>query len=80
MLILQAEATTEPVIKLIFCDEDGDWFLSFFSFKILFIYLRLERELQQGGEREADALLSRKPHVGLDPRTPGSWAEPKADA
>ena len=32
------------------------------------------------GEREADSPLSREPDIGLDPRTPGSLAEPKADA
>ena len=32
------------------------------------------------GEEEADSLLSREPDPRLDPRTPGSWPEPKADA
>ena len=31
------------------------------------------------GEVEADAPLSREPDMGLDPRTPGSWPELKAD-
>ena len=44
--------------------------------KILFIYLRDGQKMyahkQQGGaEGEADVLLSRKPDVGLDLRTPG---------
>ena len=33
-----------------------------------------------GGETEADALLSREPHMGLNPRTLGSGPELKADA
>ena len=33
-----------------------------------------------GPEREAYSLLSREPDAGLDPRTLGSWPEPKADA
>ena len=54
-----------------------------------FIYLferDREREKEQEwwgrteGEGEADSLLRREPNVGLDPRTPGSWPEPKADA
>ena len=32
------------------------------------------------GEGEADALLSREPNAGLDPRTLRSWPEPKAAA
>ena len=31
-------------------------------------------------EGEADSPLSRVPDVGLDPSTPESWPEPKADA
>ena len=60
-----------------------------FFFKILFIYLRhRERERERASERaqawgvaegEAASLLSRAPDVGLDPRTPGSWPEPKTD-
>ena len=30
-------------------------------------------------EGEAGSPLSREPNVGLDPRTLGSWPEPKAD-
>ena len=61
-----------------------------FTFKNWFIiikdciYLR-KKECKQGkqqaeGKGEADSALSREPHVGLDPRTPGSWPEPEADA
>jgi len=32
------------------------------------------------GEGEADSPLSREPNMGLDPRTPGSSPELKADA
>ena len=38
----------------------------------------IEREAETQAEREADSM--RKPNVGLDPRTPGSHREPKADA
>ena len=38
-----------------------------------------ERERQRHKQREKQA-PSREPHVGLDPRTPGSRPEPKADA
>ena len=54
--------------------------------KILFIYLtEREREHKQGewqaeGEGETDSSLSRKPDMGLHPRTLRSWPEPKADA
>ena len=50
------------------------------------VYLR-ERDRESttwggGGqaEGEADFPLSRDPDVGLNPRTPGSWPEPKSDA
>jgi len=48
-------------------------------FKILFIYLR---ESMSGGgvEGEAGSPPSREPDAGLDPKTPRSWPEPKADA
>jgi len=48
----------------------------------LFIYLR-EREWENTegeGKGEAGSLLSQEPDVGLDPRTPGPWPEPKAVA
>ena len=35
---------------------------------------------KQGEEGEAGFPLSREPNAGLDPRTLGSWHEPKADA
>jgi len=41
-----------------------------------------ERERERGvaeGEGEADSPQSRDPDLGLDPRTLGSWSEPKAD-
>jgi len=43
-----------------------------------------ERKEEQGerqaeGEGEADSSRSREPIVGLDPGTPGSLPEPKAD-
>ena len=37
------------------------------------------RERQRHGQREKQAPCG-EPHVGLDPRTPGSGPEPKADA
>ena len=55
--------------------------LFFFSFKILFIYLReTGRENKAGVGDEADSQSSRDPNAGLDLRTPGSHSEPKADA
>ena len=38
-----------------------------------------DRERQRHRQREKQALC-REPDVGLDPRTPGSLPEPKADA
>ena len=38
------------------------------------------RHRRWGREGEAGSLLSGEPDIGLDPRTPGSWPEPKADA
>ena len=38
-----------------------------------------ERERQRHRQKEKQA-PSREPDVGLDPRTPGSQPEPKADA
>ena len=53
-------------------------FLRFF----LFIWEReLEREKDQREEQgEKQTLHWAEPDVGLDPRTPGSWPEMKADA
>ena len=63
----------------------------FFLFKRYFTHLfgkgreRVrERNYKQGeweakGEGEADSSLSREPKVGLDPRTPRSFPEQKAD-
>jgi len=58
-------------------------FKKIFFFKD-FIYLR-EREHKQGkwqaeGEGEAGLTMNREPDAALDPRTPGSWPEPKEDA
>ena len=58
----------------------------FLIFKKKFIYL-FERERAQAGgaaeeegEGEGDSPLSKDPDAGLDPRTPGSRPELKADA
>jgi len=42
--------------------------------------LRERKRVSREGEGEADSLLSREPNVGLDPRTPRSQSELKADA
>ena len=63
------------------------WLLSiFFIFKD-FIYLfdrdrdsQREREHKQGEWRGRSRLIVEEPDVGLDPITPGSRPEPKADA
>lgn len=57
-------------------------------FKILCIYLgereqdreRLRKRLGVGAEGKADFPLSRKPNLGLDPKTPGLRPKPKAEA
>ena len=58
--------------------------MPFFFFKILFIYLRESERAQAGGpaegEGEAGSPPSREPDVGLDPRTPRSPPQVKADA
>ena len=54
------------------------WNGFFFFFKILFIHER-KRERQRYRQREKQALHG-EPNVGLDPRIPGSWPQPKADA
>ena len=51
----------------------------FFSFLKDFIYL-FDRGGGAEGEGEANTWMSREPDVGLDPRTPGSHPELKADA
>ena len=54
-------------------------------FKILLIYLRVtagtHAQVRGGAEAEGVAgfPLGREPYAGLDPRTPGSGPEPKAD-
>ena len=50
--------------------------ISPFFFKILFIF-SWETQRERGREKQAPC---REPDVGLDPRTPGSRLEPKADA
>ena len=57
----------------------------FFNFlKTDFIYLRDRArqgaQARWGAEGEADSPLSKVPYAGLDPGTPGSWPELKADA
>ena len=56
-----------------------------FFLKILFIYLteidsQREREHKQGEGRGRSRFTAEEPDVGLDPTTPGSRPEPKADA
>ena len=66
--------------------------LALFFFKILFIdlfiylciYLSQRKRTQAGvpqaeGEGKSGSQQSREPYEGLDPRTLGSWFEPKAD-
>ena len=62
-------------------------FILLFFLKILFIYLtererQPEREETQAGEngRGRSSLPVEEPDVGLDPLTPESRPEPKADA
>ena len=51
-----------------------------FCFNILFIYfLETHRERRRHRQREKQAPC-REPDAELDPRTPGSRSEPKADA
>ena len=51
-----------------------------FFFKIVFIYSsETQRERQRHRQREKH-VPCREPEVGLDPRTPESRPEPKADA
>ena len=54
--------------------------LSFFPiFKRFYLFIhKRHREAETQAEGEAGSL--QKPDVGLDPRTLGSWPEPKADA
>ena len=44
----------------------------FFFLRFYLFERERENEQGQGTEKEADSLLSRKPNVGLDPRTPRS--------
>ena len=58
----------------------------FFLLKILFIYLtEIETASERGNTsrqsgRGRSRLVTEEPDVGLDPITPGSLPEPKADA
>ena len=55
-------------------------FILFYFLKILFIHeIHRERERQRHRQREKQAPC-REPDVGLNPRSPGSHPEPKADA
>ena len=54
-------------------------FETFFSFKILFLYSLENRERQRHRQREKQAPY-RDPDSELDPGTPGSRPELKADA
>ena len=62
------------------------FFILFFFFFKDFIYLfdrqrsQVGREAGREREEEAGSLLSREPDAGLDPKTLGSWPEPKAEA
>ena len=47
-----------------------------FFFKILFFFIH---ERQRERQREKQAPWEEEPNAGPDPRSPGSWAEPKAD-
>ena len=52
----------------------------YFFLKILFIYSwDTQRERQRHRQREMQSPCG-EADVGLDPKTPGSWPEPKADA
>ena len=58
------------------CYNPVSFFLYFF-FKSLFIHERhRERQRHKGEEKQASC---EEPDVGLDPRAPGSYREPKAD-
>ena len=59
------------------------WFIIFvflFILKILLVYSQeTQRETQRHRQRDKQAPYE-EPDVGLDPKTPGSQPEPKADA
>ena len=63
------------------CSSKNTFFLSLcLFFKIVSIYsLETQREKQRHRQREKQAPC-REPDMGLDPKTPGSRPEPKADA
>ena len=56
----------------------------FFFLKIFFIYLTESQTVREGTQtgsgRGRSRLPAEEPDVGLDPITPGSLPEPKADA
>ena len=54
--------------------------MSFFFQDFVYLFMRdTEKERQRHRQREKQAPC-RKPDMGLDPGTPGSCPEPKADA
>ena len=65
--------------RSVYWEANGHLKMKFLK-KIIFIYSwETQRERQRHRQREKQAPC-REPNAGLDPRTPGSWPEPKADA
>ena len=71
--------------SILFWSQELECFSSYVS-QILFFFLRFylfiherHRERWRHRQREKQAPYG-EPDVGLNPRTPGSWPEPKADA
>ena len=63
------------------CKENNEVTISFFFFFKDFIYsFMTDREREAETQAEGEAAPCREPHVGLDPRTPGSRPGPKAGA
>ena len=55
--------------------------VEFSNFEVFFSFLINERHRDRGRHRQREKQTPRgKPDVGLDPKTPGSQPEPKADA
>uniref|UniRef100_A0A452VP07 Cystathionine beta-synthase n=1 Tax=Ursus maritimus TaxID=29073 RepID=A0A452VP07_URSMA len=81
--ILEMDHFALVVHEQIQCESVLNSFGFFFFLKILFIYLfdsQREREHRQGEWERKKQVPAEEPDVGLDPRTPGSRPEPKADA